>query len=135
MEDIQQLSKQLIPDLPILTLKGETFQSRVSSSLLTNLNLIELITDSKNNYIKLAVELSQNSDKLINLKQKLKKIRKIQNYFNNEIYTKNLGDALEKIHLSFTLGKKFKYLLIIENSKILSYSFYFFLFIWCKLYL
>ena len=93
-------------DLPILTLKGETFQSRVSSSLLTNLNLIELITDSKNNYIKLAVELSQNSDKLIKLKQTLKENKKNSKLFNNEIYTKNLEDALEKIHLSFTLGKK-----------------------------
>ena len=93
-------------DLPILTLKGETFQSRVSSSLLTNLNLIELITDSKHNYIKLAVELSQNSDKLIKLKQKLRENKKNSKVFDNKIYTKNLEDALERIHLSFTLGKK-----------------------------
>ena len=73
--------------------------------MLTNLNLIELITDSKNNYIKLAVELSQNSDKLIKLKQTLKENKKNSKLFNNEIYTKNLEDALEKIHLSFTLGK------------------------------
>ncbi len=93
-------------DLPILTLKGETFQSRVSSSLLTNLNLIELIADSKHNYIKLAVELSQNSDKLIKLKQKLRENKKNSRLFDSKIYTKNLEDALERIHLSFTLGKK-----------------------------
>jgi predicted O-linked N-acetylglucosamine transferase (SPINDLY family) len=40
------------------------------------------------------------------LKQTLKENKKNSKLFNNEIYTKNLEDALEKIHLSFTLGKK-----------------------------
>ena len=40
----------LAAGLPILTLQGKTFQSRVTASLLKDLNLKELITNNKEDY-------------------------------------------------------------------------------------
>lgn len=92
--------------LPILTLQGEAFQSRVSSSLLQNLDLSELITSNKEDYIKLALELSNNNEKIESFKSKLKNQKKISEIFNNKVYTKNLEKAFFVAHDRFVNQKK-----------------------------
>lgn len=57
--------------LPVLTLIGSSFASRVSASLLTAIGLPELITSTVADYEALAIELSQDPAKLQKLKQKL----------------------------------------------------------------
>ena len=79
--------------LPILTLQGEVFQSRVSASLLKNLELGELITSNKEDYIKLAIELSNNKEKINSFKIRLKNQKKISKIFNSQLYTNNLEKA------------------------------------------
>ena len=80
----------LSAELPIITLQGSSFQSRVSSSLLKNLDLDELICKNKEDYLNLAIELYENQEKLKFIKAKLSKQKKISRIFNNKIYTKNL---------------------------------------------
>ena len=101
MEDIPRLLK-LLQQLPILTLRGKTFQSRVTASLLKNLNLKELITTSKEDYIKLAVEISQNHQKLNLFQNEIKKQKNISNLFNSKNYTKNLEKAYFEAYDKYT---------------------------------
>ena len=65
--------------LPILTMQGEGFQSRVSASLLKNLELDDLITTNKNEY-KLALELSNNEEKMNSIKFRPKNQKNIKNF-------------------------------------------------------
>jgi len=57
--------------LPVITLVGETFVSRVTASLLNAIGLPELITDTQENYEALAIELGMNPTKLNAIKAKL----------------------------------------------------------------
>ena len=52
-------SDALRVNLPILTLKGEGFASRVAASLLNSINLNELVTENENDYEKLAIKISE----------------------------------------------------------------------------
>ena len=81
--------------LPVVTLKGQSFASRVASSLLNSLDLNELITNSDNEYKKLAIKIAENLSLLQEIKKKI----------NNNISNKPLFDAklftqhLEKAYL------------------------------------
>ncbi|MBJ7503960.1 MAG: tetratricopeptide repeat protein, partial [Polynucleobacter sp.] len=57
-------SDALWAGLPVLTLMGESFASRVAASLLNGIDLPELITTSPEEYEALAIELATNSQKL-----------------------------------------------------------------------
>jgi len=57
--------------LPVLTLMGESFASRVAASLLNSVGMPELITNSQEDYEALAIELALNPEKLRKLRNKL----------------------------------------------------------------
>ncbi len=92
--------------LPVLTLKGEAFQSRVSASLLKNLDLDELITLNEEDYINLAIKLYKDNKKIKSFKIKLTNQKKLSNIFNNKIYTKNLEKAYFEAQDRFVNQKK-----------------------------
>jgi len=83
-------SDALWAGLPIITLMGESFASRVAASLLYAINLPELVTTSQAEYELLAIELAANPLKLNSIKQKLTKNRLITPLFNAQLFTKNL---------------------------------------------
>jgi len=58
-------SDALYSCLPVVTVRGESFASRVCSSLLVGVSLAELSADSLDNYYQIASELACNSSKLI----------------------------------------------------------------------
>ena len=92
-------SEALKSNLLIVTLQGSNFQSRVSASIINNLKLNQLITTNIEDYIKLSVELAKNVDKYNELKNQLKNNLKIEGISTNEIYTKNLETAFEKVYM------------------------------------
>jgi predicted O-linked N-acetylglucosamine transferase (SPINDLY family) len=57
--------------LPVLTLIGHSFASRVAASLLNAVNLTELITTTQEQYESLAIDLAMQPEKLKALKEKL----------------------------------------------------------------
>jgi protein O-GlcNAc transferase len=61
-------SDALWAGLPVLTLMGESFASRVAASLLNAIGLPELITSSQEEYEALAIELALNPKKLADIK-------------------------------------------------------------------
>jgi len=83
-------SDALWAGLPIITLMGESFASRVAASLLYAINLPELVTTSRAEYELLAIELATNPLKLNSIKQKLTKNRLTTPLFNAQLFTKNL---------------------------------------------
>ena len=92
--------------LPVLTLQGKSFQNRVSASLLKNLNLKELITTNNKEYIKLALDLYKDQEKLKFIKSKLIKQKELSRVFNNKIYTKNLEKAYHEAYDQFVNQNK-----------------------------
>jgi len=72
-------------NLPVLTLPGKSFTSRVSSSLLKSLDLQYLICENVNDYTNKAIELYKNRDQLANIKKKLKSNKITKPKFNSKI--------------------------------------------------
>jgi protein O-GlcNAc transferase len=81
--------------LPILTRAGESFASRVASSLLHAVGLPELITHTAEHYESLAIELANNPEKLSSLKARLAENRAISPLFNTALYTQHLESAYQ----------------------------------------
>lgn len=94
-------NEALSSGVPILSISGNSFQSRVSSSLLKNLGLSELIKSNIDDYENLAIFLANNPKKLQEIKEKLFKAIKETNVFNAKIYTKNLEQAYKKIYENY----------------------------------
>ena len=94
-------SEALSSGLPLLAIQGESFQSRVSSSLLKNLNIPELITSNTEDYENFAINLANNPEKLKEIKEKLLSSVKNSNTFNTKIYTKNLEKAYQQIYENY----------------------------------
>jgi predicted O-linked N-acetylglucosamine transferase (SPINDLY family) len=88
----------LYSGLPILTLCGESFASRVGASLLNTLNMNELITYSETEYVNKAYNLSINKKKITELKQELLNPFTISKLFNSKLYVKNLELAYLEIY-------------------------------------
>ena len=105
-------SDALWAGLPVVTCIGQSFASRVASSLLNAINLKELITTTEKEYEKLIIELAQNSFRLKEIKNKLDKNKFTKPLFNTKLYTKNIELAYTKVYEKY-LNKS-----PVENIKI-----------------
>jgi len=90
-------SDALKAGLPVLTKLGESFASRVSSSLLNVAGLSELITYSEKEYEETALRIALDDDERFNLKSKLIKESQSTPLFDTEMFTKNFEDKLKDI--------------------------------------
>ena len=91
-------NEALFSGLPIVTIIGQSFQSRVCSSLLKTVGLKELITNSYEEYENLAVNIAKNPKKLQSLKDILKINIKDSPLFKSNFYTENLEKAYINIY-------------------------------------
>jgi predicted O-linked N-acetylglucosamine transferase (SPINDLY family) len=91
----------LYSGLPILTLCGESFASRVGASLLNTLNMNELIAYSETEYIKKAYDLSISKEKIAKLKKELLKPENISKLFNSRLYVEKIETAYIEIFEKF----------------------------------
>ena len=76
---------------------GEAFASRVASSLLTTMNLKELITNSFDDYEKTANNICNDPTYLKKLKTKLKNNLVNSVLYDSETYTKNIEDVYKNL--------------------------------------
>lgn len=74
--------------LPVVTLKGNSFPSKVAASLLEEVGLAELVSESKQEYFEIADKLAKDKNLLLNLRQGLQP--------NAEFLTKNLNSEFTK---------------------------------------
>ena len=79
--------------VPVITLIGQSFASRVAASLLNAIGLPELIMTTQVDYENLAINLARDPEKIAAIKNKLAKNRLITAIFNTPLFTKYLESA------------------------------------------
>jgi predicted O-linked N-acetylglucosamine transferase (SPINDLY family) len=91
-------SDALWSGLPVLTLAGEAFASRVGASLLQSVGLPELIASTPLEYETAAVELAMDSPRLRGIKQKLAHNRLAAPLFDAVSFTRGLESAYQRMY-------------------------------------
>jgi len=82
--------------IPILTLTGNSFASRVGASILSCIGIKELITNNKKEYQELGIELAIKPDKLAKIKNRIRDSVSKSTLFDSHSFTENL----ENIYLN-----------------------------------
>ncbi len=98
-------SDVLYAGVPLLTLQGKSFASRVAASLLKAIDVPELITSSQEEYEQLAIELASDSKKLRTIKNKIIQGIKSSSLFNTEEFAKNIEAGYLKAYEAYQNGK------------------------------
>ncbi|RTL50300.1 MAG: glycosyltransferase family 41 protein [Bradyrhizobiaceae bacterium] len=99
-------SDALWAGLPVITYEGQTFASRVASSLLRAVGLPELITTSVEDYEALALKLAQDPVLLASIKAKLAENRLTAPLFDTAQYTRHLEAAYITMYERALRGEK-----------------------------
>jgi len=99
-------SDSLRMGLPVLTLSGDSFASRVGTSLLKALDMPELITQSQDEYESVAIDLASKPNKLNNIKKKLAKNLDNTLLFDTKEFTKQIERSYTEIYERYQLGSK-----------------------------
>lgn len=85
-------------DVPILTLSGNTYASRMAGSLLNCMNLNDLICKDETEYIEKAVRISKDLNKYGVILEKIRRNKETSVLFNGVSYAKNIEEAYSKIN-------------------------------------
>jgi len=91
--------------VPVLTLQGNHFVSRMSSSILAAIGLPELTTHSLKSYEDLAVELATDPDRLQAIKARIEKNRQTEPLFDTKRFVRNLENAYEQMWQIYIAGE------------------------------
>jgi protein O-GlcNAc transferase len=99
-------SDALWAGVPVVTLRGSHFASRVSASLLRAIGLPELISDTPRDYQALAVRLATRRDEYQVMRQKLNRNRFSQPLFDTTRFVRNLESAFSEMWKRYLAGEK-----------------------------
>ena len=97
-------SDALWAGLPVVTKLGQGFVACVAGSLLTAIDLTELITETETEYEALILDLATNPKRLDAIKQKLAGNRVSKPLFNTELFTKHLEDGYQQAYQRYFDG-------------------------------
>lgn len=97
-------SDALWAGIPVLTMMGKSFASRVAASLLTAVGLEELITHSEDEYVKLALTLATDKTRINKYKNHLKENRDKLKLFDTTEFVKSLENAYQQIYSNSLAG-------------------------------
>jgi protein O-GlcNAc transferase len=109
-------SDALWAGVPVITLQGGHFASRVSSSVLSAIGLPELITHSVEEYETLAVKLANNPVELQEIRQRLARNRLVAPLFDTPRFVRNLESAYKEMWKIFLAGKPPGQIEVLENQ-------------------
>ncbi len=98
------VSDALMAGLPVVTLLGTHFASRVAGSILRSIHLEELITHSLDDYVRLATRLGQAHGQLMALKQKLKQNKFQTPLFDMHRHARYIENAYEQMWQRYRQG-------------------------------
>jgi len=98
-------SDALWAGLPIITRAGESFASRVAASLLTAVDLPDLIVDSADDYEALAFALATDPVRLAALRGRLERARDTSLLFDSRAFARHLESAYAIAHRRHLDGK------------------------------
>ena len=97
-------SDALWAGLPVLTLTGEAFASRIAASLLSAIGVPELIASTQEQYEQLAIELALNPQRLAGIRTKIQDNRLTSPLFDTPRFARNLEAAYTTIHDRYQAG-------------------------------
>ena len=97
-------SDALWAGLPVLTRIGQSFAGRVAASLLTAIDMPELITTTQEQYEALAVELATDSRRLGRVRHKLEQNRSTKPLFDTQLFTRRIESAYVKMYERYQAG-------------------------------
>lgn len=92
-------------EVPIITFPGETYTSRITASQLTALGYTDTIADSKEQYIRLAVQCGLNNEMLENIKRFFQELKMESNLFDTNSYALEISNILKKLWSEHELDK------------------------------
>jgi protein O-GlcNAc transferase len=107
-------SDALWAGVPLITLQGDHFASRVSASILTAMGLPELITSSLGEYQNLAVQLARQREQLHEIRQRLISNRNTAPLFDTPRFVVNLENAFKQMWKIFRNGEAPRHLEVNE---------------------
>ena len=90
--------------LPLVTLIGKSFASRVAASLLNAVGLQELITTTPEVYESLAIELATNPQQLEKVKNKLLTNLPTSPLYNAKLFTQHIEQAYQEMYQRYQDG-------------------------------
>jgi len=90
--------------LPLLTCIGNSFASRHAASIITALNLPELITTTVEEYESLAIELATNPEKLKLIRDKLVGNLSAAPLYDTSLFARNLESAYSMMYDRYQRG-------------------------------
>jgi protein O-GlcNAc transferase len=99
-------SDALWAGIPVVSLEGNHFSSRMSASILRAIGLPELVVNSLDEYLDLAVKLGRNPDFLNSIRQRLSDNRCTKNLFDTDNMTRNIETAYALMWHRYYIGKK-----------------------------
>jgi len=102
--------------VPVITLQGGNFASRMSSSILTAIGLSELITHSLEEYEDLAVRLARDPAELQTIHWRLAKNRLTGPLFDTLRFARNLERAYKEMWDLFLAGERPRQIDVVESS-------------------
>jgi predicted O-linked N-acetylglucosamine transferase (SPINDLY family) len=97
-------SDALWAGVPVLTHAGQSFASRVAASLLSALDMPDLITHSPGEYVARAVEIGDSRARLNDLKDRLGYNRKNADLFDGKLFAENLEMAFRVVYERYLNG-------------------------------
>ena len=109
-------SDSLWAGVPVITLQGDHFASRVSASLLNTIGLAELVTQHIDAYEQLAVHLANHPDDLNKIKTKLSRNRLAGPLFDTPGFVKDLEKAYQEMWRIFAAGQAPQQFEVIKDS-------------------
>ncbi|MCA9749859.1 MAG: hypothetical protein KC414_12195, partial [Romboutsia sp.] len=95
-------------DIPVVTLAGDTPASRYGANALSAIDMPELIASTQEEYYNIILELALNSDKLQQIKDKIKRNKQSSVLFNQQAYISQLEQAYALIVEDYNSGNKAK---------------------------
>jgi predicted O-linked N-acetylglucosamine transferase (SPINDLY family) len=97
-------SDALWSGVPVLTLVGQSFAGRVAASLLSAMDLPEMIAYSQGQYERLAIDLARNPAAFGALKEKVAMKRLSAPLYNTALFTRDLENAYSLMHARHLAG-------------------------------
>jgi predicted O-linked N-acetylglucosamine transferase (SPINDLY family) len=110
-------SDALWAGVPFVSIKGSTFASRVSSSLLHNVGLDELITDSPSSAVDLTITLALDRNYLSSIKNRLLAAKTTAPLFDTVRFTQNLERLFQAIWQDAMKGNDFRTPIILTDNE------------------
>ena len=98
--------------VPVLTMMGDSFPSRVAASLLNTSNLNELVTNSLKEYEQMALKVANDPKYLNELKNKIFEFKNKNPLFNSELFTNNIEKSFDLVMKRFKNNLKPDHLII-----------------------